>query len=122
MLTYDLNCLAQCLENIKGSSNGTESIAYKFPGANRMMLTYTTIVNFASDSSLSSQVRKESNRSIEMINDAIKTVKKTYKEASGRTLKCKEVSTDDGIEVISVTFHSPKKVAYYRRFVTYEIG
>ncbi len=122
MLTYDINCLAQCLENIKGSSNGTESIIYKFPGEGRMMLTYTTIVNFASDASLRSQVGKESSRSIDMINDAIKTIKKTYKEASGRTLKCKEVSTDDNIEVISVTFHSPKKIAYYRRFVIYEIG
>ena len=102
MLTYDLNCLAQCLENIKGSSNGTESIIYKFPGEGRMMLTYTTIVNFASDASLRSQVGKESTRSIDMINDALKTVKKTYKETSGKALKCKEVSTDDSIEVISV--------------------
>ena len=122
MLTYDINCLAQCLEGIKGSTNGTESITYKFPGEGRLMLTYTTVVHIASDLGLQSQVRRESEASISKINDAVKTVKASYKEANKKALKVKEISTDDNIEVISTTFHSPRKVAYYRRHVIFEIG
>lgn len=122
MLTYDINCLTQCLENIRGSTNGTESIMYKFTGADRLMLTYTTVIHIASDSSLQLQTRKESEISIAKINDAIKTVKASYKEANKKTIKMKEISTDDNIEIISTTFHSPRKVAYYKRFVIFEIG
>jgi hypothetical protein len=122
MLSYDLNCLAQCLELIKGSKNGTESITYKFIGEGQMMLTYTSIVNFANENALRPQVARESERSISMLDDALKFVKKNYKDSCGKALKCKELSTNDNIEVISTTFHSPRKVAYYRRFATYEIG
>ena len=122
MLTYDIDCLAQCLENIKGSTNGTESITYKFPGEGRLMLTYTTVVHIASDASIQAQTRKEAERSISKINDAIKIVKASYKDLNKKALKVKEFSTDDNIEIISTTFHSPRKVAYYRRFVIFEIG
>ena len=64
MLTYDLNCLAQCLENIKGSSSGTESISYKFLGDNGLQLQYICVVHIASDASLTAQTRRESDRSI----------------------------------------------------------
>lgn len=122
MITYDINCLAQCLEGIKGSQNGTQSITYKFPGEGRLMLTYVTVMHIASDASLQLQTQRESERSISMINDAVKTVKASYKEASGKSLKVKESSTDDSVEIISTTFHSPRKVGYYRRHVIFEIG
>jgi hypothetical protein len=122
MLSYNLNCLAQCLEMIKGSPSGTQSITHKFQGENMLLMTYTTIVHIASDASLQAQTRRESEASISKINDALKTVKGCYKEICGQNLKVKELSTDDSIEVISTTFHSPRKVAYYRRHVTYQIG
>ena len=121
MLKYDINCLAQCLEAIKGSKNGTESITYKLYGENNMMLTFVTVVHIASDKSLQIQTMKESERSISMINDAMKKVKSSYKESSGKALKIKEISTDDSVEIISTTFHSPRKTAYYKRQVIFEI-
>lgn len=122
MLKYDINCLAQCLEQIKGSKSGTESITYKFQGDDRLLLTYVTITHIASDASMQLQIARESERSIDMVNDAMKTVKKMYKDGCGKTLKVKEVSTDDLVEVISTTFHSARKVAYYKRFVMFEVG
>lgn len=122
MLSYDVNCLAQCLEQVRGSKNGTESIMYKLVGENQLQLIYTSIVHFANEAALRPQVERESDRSISMLNESLKLVKSTYKNASGKSLKCKEINTNDNIEVISTTFHSPRKVAYYRRFATYEIG
>ena len=122
MISYNLDCLAQCLESVKGSPNGTQSITYKFQGENMLLMTYTTVVHIASEASLQSQTRRESEASISRINDAIKNVKGCYKDICGKNLKVKELSTDDSIEVISTTFHSPRKVAYYRRHVTYQIG
>lgn len=122
MLSYDVNCLAQCLEQVRGSKNGTESIMYKLVGENQLQLTYTSIVHFANEAALRPQVERESDRSISMLNESLKVVKTSYKNASGKALKCKEINTSDNIEVISTTFHSPRKVAYYRRFATYEIS
>lgn len=119
---YDITCLNQCMEDLKPKSNGTESISWKFIGEDCLMLIYTTIVHIASDTSMRLQVARESERSISMIDDFSKAVKKQYKEKSGSSIKLKEASTDDDIEIISTTFHSPRKSGYYRRKVMFKIG
>lgn len=119
---YDITCLNQCMEDLKPKSNGTESITWKFVGEDCLMMVYTTVVHIASDSSLRLQVARESERSVSMINDFVKSVKKQHKEKSGSTIKLKEVSTDDDVEIISTTFHSPRKSGYYRRKVIFQIG
>jgi len=50
----------------------------------------------------------------------MKVVKENYKNISGgKNLSLKEQGTNDNIEIISATAHSPRKIAYYRRQVRF---
>lgn len=118
---YDINCLAQCFQDVKGTSNGSQSLNYKLRGEDMMELVYTTVVHIASDASLQTQTKNASEMSVAVINDAMKLLKSKYKASSGKTLKLKEISSDDTVEIISTTFHSPRKIGLYKKHVIFQI-
>ena len=84
--------------------------------------TYTTIVHLASERNLREQVRVFEDESVKLVNDFMKSVRKQFKESAGASLKAKQISTNDSIELITASPFTPRKTAYYRRFVSFKIG
>ena len=122
----EINILGQCINNTWGSSgNGemrtpTMSIKSSLQGDN-LTCSYTTIVHLASERNLRDQVRKFEDESVKLTNEYIKNLKSDFKDASGRTLKVKESSTTDSVELITASPFTPRKTAYYRRFTTFKV-
>lgn len=116
-----LSALSQAFEMTCGTSDGNTSIKHKYIGEN-LIVTYTTVVHFAEEYSLREQTRRETQRSVDMINDCLTKVKPLYSDLYGKSLKIKEVSSNDNVEIISASAMSPRKIAYYRRHVTYEVS
>ena len=53
-------------------------------------------------------------RQIQLIDDKVSVIKKTYKDVSDKTLKLEDKGGNDDLEMISNHAQSPRKVAYYR--------
>jgi hypothetical protein len=63
-----------------------------------------------------------SHESVEKLAKCVKDMKSQFKEITGKTLKVKEISNKDSIELIAATNLSPRKVAYYRRQVVLQMA
>ena len=122
---HEINCLGNIVNHTWGksslSSDGNISVTYRLKD-NVISLQFQTIVNFASERALSEQTSRLSDESLQVLDSAISKLKLKFKDSSGSTLKLKEVSNIDDIELISATVNSPRKVAYYRRRVNFEIN
>ena len=88
---------------------------------NKMTVTYTTIVHIVNDRNLRDQCRKFEEESVVIVKDHVKNLKSEFKSMAERSLKMKELSSNDSIEVISASPYTPRRTAYYRRFTTYEV-
>ena len=127
MLTsYEIDCLGQLTNNTWGYPGGmnskvpTASINVSLQG-DTMTCTYSTIVNLMSDRNLRDQSRGFEEESVKIILEYIKELKRGFKGKAGRSLKAKEIDSNDSIEVISSSPFSPKRTAYYRRFTTFKV-
>ena len=128
MLTSEeISFLGQLTNNTWGYPGGmnrkvpTAAINVSLQG-DRMTCTYTTIVNLMSDLQLRDQSKSFEEESVSILDVYMKDLKKEFKKMSGRSLKSKEVDTNDSIEIISTSPYSPKRTAYYKRFTTFEVG
>lgn len=121
MNAKELSALAQSFQGVCGSPDGQQSIMYKFIG-NNVQVTYTSVVHFASEQSMHEQVVRETERSVQLVNIAMKKVNESYKEIVGKGPKLKEIKSSDNVEIVSATASSLRKIAYYRRYVEFEAG
>ena len=95
------------------SKSGTYSLKHSLQG-NRLILKYSTIVHFASETALKPQVSAALDQAQQLMSDKIRKLKKDYKEKAGSALKIEERGGDDNVELIQSTSNSLRKVAYYR--------
>ena len=95
------------------SKSGSYSLKGHISG-DSIILRFKTIVHFASEKSLRPQVQSAKEHSVSLMKDFLDKLKKKYKDASGESLKLKELNGDDNLEIIQSTSNSPRKVAYYR--------
>lgn len=116
-----LSALAQSFQDVIGSPDGRQSVSYKFIGET-LQVTYMSVVHFAEERSMREQVNRETERSVQTVNDAVKKVNDRFKEITGKGAKLKEVRSTDNVEIISATATSPRRIAYYRRYVEFEVG
>lgn len=98
----------------KSSGDGTRSVTCKVQN-DELIISYQTVVHFASEQALRQQVDRISDESIQIIGGKVDSTKAGYKEASGETLKLEELSNTDSIELISASNQNPRKIAIYRR-------
>tara|TARA_B100000700_G_scaffold321715_1_gene421577 strand:- start:7854 stop:8240 length:387 start_codon:yes stop_codon:yes gene_type:complete len=122
----DIHVLGQILNSTYGKSSTLSPVASvkcSLYGSdpNRLCVDYTSIVTFASESSMRDQKKAFENESTQATNNKMKEVKKDFKEAAGRSLKTKQLTSEDSIEVINASPHSPRKTAYYRRKTLFEV-
>ena len=60
--------------------------------------------------------------SIKMIKDYTDNLKKSYKDSMDKSLKLKEVSSTDSIELVNYNIFSPVRQVYYRRNTVYNVS
>lgn len=121
----EVNVLGQILNDTYGASSTTvsptHSIKYTMQG-DVITFAYTTITNIVMGFDPHEQVKEQARESVTRIKEKVKMTEKAFKEAAGRDLKLKEISSDDSVEMISMSPHNPKRTAYYRRKTSYKIG
>jgi hypothetical protein len=118
--TKDLNALAQITQKGWGVSSMPNSVACSMAG-DTLTLKFMTVVHFAAESSLRDQSDRISRESIEILSKCVADLKVKFKEATGSSIKLKEMSNKDSLEVIVATNNSARRVAYYRRQVTLQV-
>ena len=84
-------------------------------------LRFLTVVYFAGESSLQSQMPNLTRESYERLGNYVDNIKKQFREKTGKTLTVKELSSKDDLEIIQATSNSLRRVAYYRRFVDLQV-
>jgi hypothetical protein len=122
----EINSLGQILNDTWGQSTfgdfrtPTMSIRTSLSG-DILSCTYTTVIHLASERNLRDQVKVFEDESTKFINEYMKSLKKEFKESAGRTLKAKELNSTDSVELITTSPYTPRKTAYYRRFVSFQV-
>lgn len=121
----EVNALGQILNDTYGASSTvaapTHSIKYVMQG-DVITFAYTTIANIVMGFDPHEQLKEQARESVTRIKAKVKDTEKSFKAAAGRDLKLKEISSDDSVEVISMSPHNPKRTVYYRRKTSYKIG
>lgn len=123
MKMNEVQALGQILDSTFGRSSsptGTWSLKASLAG-DTLVVKYTTFVNFAGELGLNSQVPRFADEAAKRINAYMAEVKSSFKEATGRSLKSKDVGGSDNIELIQSTARSARKTAYYRFHRTFEV-
>ena len=133
----DFNALGQAIDTTWGrtSTPKTASYSVKFTlssalgvdengndGSPILTASYAAIVNFGTEKEMSLMKQMYEQESIDVINAVLKNIKAVYSDLSGRSLKTKEYSTNDSLEIIGFAVHNPKRTAYYRRKTSFEIA
>ena len=114
-----INALGAAL-NPAGSSPDGQSSCIARLSEDKLILKFNQVVHFASEQSLQLQMDKLCDEAVQRLDSKLKEIKDHFKEATGDTLKTKDVASDDGLEMISNP-QNPVKVAVYRRHHVVEI-
>ena len=118
-----VNALGNILNKTFGkasSKGGDRSVTGSIQG-DTLILKFMSVVQFASEQSLREQTDRISEESIKVLADTVKAIKKEFKDSAGSTLKLKDESSTDNVEVVAGSIHAPRKLAYYRRVHTLKI-
>lgn len=120
----DVNALGQAIDSTWGRSSTprTSSYSVKFTVVGGLLqASYAVVVNFATEYDMIVMKRNYAHESGSVIDKALEEVKKAYKELTGKSLKVKELSSSDSVEIISNSFSNPKRTAYYRRRALFNV-
>jgi|TARA_Y100000310_G_C20639998_1_gene793364 hypothetical protein len=119
--TKQINALGNILNSTAGRGSGGHVAIATSLQEDVLTLKYSTIVHFASERSLQDQLVLLVDESMQRLTNEITRMKSDFKNATGDTLKIKEESNKDNVELISATSNSPRKIAYYRRFIDLKV-
>jgi len=126
LTSLEINMLGQILDTTFGRTSTAESATASIKTnllGDILDVRYACIAHFGCEQAMSQQKQQYDDESVKLTDDYMASVKKQFKQAAGRALKVKQLSTDDEIEIISSQPHiSPKRVAYYRRVSRFEIS
>ena len=123
--SHEVNCLGNIINHTWGKSSlnqdGSNSVTCRLKD-DILSIQFQTVVYFASENSLREQTPRLANESIQVLSNALTSLKAKFKDSSGTSLSISEVSNNDDIELISSTVNNPRKIAYYRRRINFKIG
>jgi len=109
----EISVLGQVFNHTFGYSSETMKVTSSLHG-DSLILKYVAVIQFASESSMEQQKAQYEKEANDCIADALKKMKADFREKVGRSIKVTEDSRDDSVQLISVSAHSPRKLAYYR--------
>jgi len=118
--TKEINALGHITQRGWGVSSMPNAVTCSLTG-DTITMKFMTVVHFAAEDSLRSQVERITNESIDILTKCVADTEKQFKELTGRPLSLKEVTNRDSLEIISATNLSPRRVAYYRRQVVLSV-
>lgn len=121
----DYIALGQAIDTTWGRSSTprTSSYSVKFSlSGNILTAKYVAIVNFGTEREMIMMKRAYSEESIAHMSNVVSTVKSTYKEICGKSLRLTDMFSDETVEIIGFGVHNPKRTAYFRRVTQYEVG
>lgn len=124
----DYNALGQCIDTTFGRSStpvtATRSVKITLSGANALSVSFITIVNISTDRQLIETKRQCREEAETAVKQAVKKVKESYKELTGKTLKASIIdeTRSDSLEIIGMNVHSPCRKAYFRYKVLVEVS
>jgi hypothetical protein len=122
----DFNALGQAIDTSWGRSStpktASYSVKFSLAGGPRLIASYQAVVNFGTEREMILMKRNYAEESVAIINEVLKSIKAVYKDLSDDTLKTKEASTTDSVEIIGFGVHTAKRTAYYRRKTVFELG
>ncbi len=123
--SQEVNCLGQIIDTTYGRSSTvaspTRSIKCSLAGE-VLTVRYTTVIQLMSEHDKREQVKRSEEESVKVCDDYMRNLRKEFKESAGRALKVKQIDTSDSVEVITTSPYNPRKMAYYRRVVSFEVG
>lgn len=117
----EIRALAQATETSWGYSSSDRKLTAKLNG-DVLELQLMTIVHFASELALSQQLPAQRDYANELFKSELSRIKEEFKGSVDRALVTKEISRDDDVELISATSNSPRKIAYYRSNVKFQVS
>ena len=122
----NINALGQAIDTTWGRSStpktASYSVKFSFLGGNQLLASYQVITNFISEKEMILNKRSCAEESESVIAANVKSVKDIYKSLTGNSLTLKETSSSDSLEIIGFNVHNPKRTAYYRKKVVFEIA
>jgi hypothetical protein len=120
----EINVLGQIFNDTFGYSSTTSSPTMSMKASlsgDVLTVAYTTIVTLVSDRNMRDQCKRHEEESVKLTDDFMKKTKKSFKDGAGRSLKVKQLGTDDSIQVITTSPYVLKKNAYYRRTTNFKV-
>ena len=123
-MEYDLiTKLGNCIDNVY--NNYAESSSRRTVAKiqdDHLVIEYRTILRVAKDHELEMQMDLVKSESKQMIESRLRTIKDTFKEDAGRSLKAKKVMDFDNIETLTVSPYNPIRTLKYTFSVGYEVS
>lgn len=125
-MAVDLDILGSCIDTTFGrSSTGTDpsrSVTVKVGPGNVLTFSYLAIVNTIDRDRMPEVIERSRVESESLVRDVVTKVKKEYKELGGGALKLTERSDTDGLELITGSYYNMKRMSYYRRRLSFDLG
>jgi len=121
---HEVNVLGGICDSTVGRSSTVNSPTMSIKTtlqSDKFSVTYMTIVNLGSVREMRDLAKRYEEESSKLINEYMKHVKKDFKVGAGRSLKVKELSSNDTFDIITVSAYSPRRNAYYKRTVTFRV-
>ncbi len=117
----EINILGQIFNHTFGYSSDTMKVTSSIQG-DSLILKYIAVIQFASEESMQEQMTKYEKEANECIDDALSQMKSTFREKAGRSIKATEEERESDVELVSMSAHSPRRLAYYRMNVLMKVA
>lgn len=126
MADIDYNALGQAMDTTWGRSSTPQTCSYSVKltmlGTDRVLASYAAVVKFVTEKEMIEMKRRYVQEAQDVTDEVLKAVKTRYKDLSGLTLKAKQLSSVDNLEIINFNVHNPLRTAYYRRKTVFELA
>lgn len=88
----------------------------------QLTLRFSTVFYFGTNESMRDQQRRLSQEAEDCMKNKVNEIKKSYSDACDKTLTSKVVKDRDDVELISAHANTPRRVAYYHRWMVFELS
>ena len=119
--THEISVLGQVFNHTFGYSSDSIKVTSSLHG-DSLILKYVTVLQFGSETSMQKHMPKFEKEATKVVDDALTRMKKEFREKTDRSIKVKEESRDSNVELVSVSPHSPRKLAYFRMNVHLKVS
>jgi hypothetical protein len=122
----EVNVLGQIINDSWGGAstaadNNTSVVKISLQGE-IMIVTALCIVNLLDPGQQHKQIASVENDHDQLIKKRIAEIKKEFKSAAGRALKCKQVKNSEDTNVEIINHYAATRSSYVRRTIKFEIG